>query len=92
MTALAWILLAAGAFLIALNYSALVVNYRNRRKGIDRHHSFVPLLGGLLGAWGVYLLGQPMLAVAVALSDPGIWVIGLLPVALLRQRRHQSKS
>jgi hypothetical protein len=88
VTAVGWILLAAGLFFIVLNYGALAVNYLNRRRGIDRHHSFVPLLGGLLGASGLYVLGQGALAFVIAVADPGVWVIALLPAALLRQHGH----
>ena len=85
VTIAAWILIAAGACFIGLNYGALVVNHRNRRHGVDRHSSFIPLMGGLLCALGAWLLARSGLALLVALLDPGVWVFLLLPVALLRR-------
>ena len=85
MTIVAWVLVAVGAYLIAANYWALAANRANRRKGVDRHYSFVPLLGGFLCAVGLYLVTQSRLAFAVALLDPGVWVLASLPVALLRE-------
>jgi hypothetical protein len=87
----AWVLVTVGAYLILVNYWALAANYRNLGKGIDRHHSFVPFLGGLIGAVGTYLLVQDALAFAVAAVDPGVWVMAWLPIALLRQAGRRTK-
>lgn len=86
MTVISLGLVLIGTCFIALNYHALLVNYRNRHRNIDRHHSFVPVIGGALAAIGLYLLGQKSLALAAAVIDPGVWVMALFPVALLRQR------
>jgi hypothetical protein len=91
VTIAAWTLVVIGAYLIAINYRALVTNHRNRRSGIDRHHSFVPILGGLLGSIGAYLLVRNPLAFVVAAVDPGVWVLALLPVALLRHGVRQKE-
>jgi hypothetical protein len=91
MTILGWILLTVGLFFIVLNYGALAVNYRNRSWGIDRHRSFVPIHGGVLGAAGLYVLGQGALALVMAGVDPGIWAMALLLSALLRSRSDEGK-
>jgi hypothetical protein len=91
VTVVGWSLLAAGLFFIVLNYGALVVNYLNRRRGIDRHHSFAPLLGGIFGASGLYFLSHGALAFVIAVADPGVWVIALLPTTLLRQHGTEEK-
>jgi hypothetical protein len=74
-----------------LTPSALLINYRNRQKGIDRHYSFVPLVGGVLTAVGLYLLSLETLSLAIAVIDPGVSILSLLPVALWRQRGNQPK-
>lgn len=86
MTILGYILGSLGALLVFLNYSTFVTNYRNRRLGVDRHQSFIPLLGGILGAIGFYLVTGSGFAPLIALLDPGCLVLLLFPIAMLKQK------
>lgn len=86
MTILGYVLCAVGAHLVVLNYLVIWNNRQNRRKGIDRHQSFIPLLGGFLGGLGLYLLTGSKLAWLVALLDPGVAVLLLFPLALWKHR------
>ena len=86
MTILGYIPGALGALLVVLNYSTIVTNHRNRRLGVDRHQSFIPLLGGILSATGFYLVTGNGLAPLIALLDPGCLVLVLFPIAMLRQK------
>lgn len=86
MTIVGYTLGALGALLMFLNYSAVATNHRNKRQGIDRHQSFIPLLGGVLGAIGFYLVTGSEWAPLIALLDPGCLVLLLFPFAMLKQR------
>lgn len=86
MTVVGYILGALGALLVFLNYSALVANHRNKRQGIDRHHSFIPLLGGISSATGFYLVTSSGWAPLIALLDPGCLVLLLFPLVMLKQQ------
>jgi hypothetical protein len=86
MTIVGYIVGALGALLIFLNYSALVTNHRNKRQGVDRHQSFIPLLGGILGATGFYLATRSEWAPLIALLDPGCLVLLLFPFVMLKQK------
>lgn len=70
-----------------LNYSALVRNWQNKRRGIDRHQSSIPLMGGILGAIGVYLVTGSGWSPLVALLDPGCFFVLLFPLAMLEHAR-----
>jgi hypothetical protein len=86
MTILGYIVGSLGALLVFLDYSALVTNRRNQRLGIDRHQSFIPLLGGILGAAGYCLVTGSALAPLVVLLDPSCLVLLLFPIAMLKQK------
>lgn len=86
MTILGYIVGAIGAFLVLLNYSVVLKNYRNRRLGLDRHQSFIPILGGVLSAIGYYQVTGNGLSLLIALIDPGCFVLLLIPFALLKQK------
>jgi hypothetical protein len=87
-----WMLVAIGAYVISLNYWALIQNYRKQRRGEHRHHSFIPLLGGFLTASGIYLLIGNRLAFLMVLADPGVSVLAALPIVLLRQLMHRRRT
>jgi hypothetical protein len=87
VTIVGYILGALGAFLVLLNYSALVTNWQNRRRGIDRFQSSIPLIGGIFSAVGVYLVTGSAWSPLVALLDPGCVFVLLFPLALLQRTR-----
>ena len=86
MTILAYVLCFLGVHLVVLNYWGLWRNHRNRRLGIDKYHSAIPILGGTLGALGLYLLTGSPWAWLAALLDPGVAFLFLFPLALWKHR------
>lgn len=91
-TILAVVLLLFGAFITFANYGFIYENHKNYKNGIDRHHSFVPILapvgfiaGGLLlpYSFGRYFCFAPLL-------DPGtiVLIVGLpyLLIQYIRER------
>lgn len=81
-------LLVMGAWVIIANWIMLCANLRNRRLGIDRHHSFVPLFGPLLVSGGLYLtVGWSAWLVAPWAADVATLSLVLLVPFLLARRR-----
>jgi hypothetical protein len=50
---LIFLLMLVALFVVVMNWSCVIVSSRNSRKGIDRHHSTVPLFSLLLAAIAV---------------------------------------
>lgn len=63
------VLMAIALFFVLANWACVIASGRNKRKGIDRHHSVVPL--GSLFTAGIAFLLYPY--------TPGIW-IWIIPV------------
>lgn len=77
-----------GIYIVGLNYGCIIVSERNKRRGIDKHHSVSPFIGPisyLIGAsLSPFKIGIHVLIVLVL--DPGTWLIVLgLPYALLTE-------
>ncbi len=68
ITVLGAVFLLATVFLVAMNWAAAVVSLRNKRRGIDRHHSMVP----------GFSVGLAVFAMAMWPFWPGKWVL-LIP-------------
>jgi len=69
------ILALLGAYIVAMNAGCVFVSLRNQRRGIDRHHSTVPLVAQiLLGSAGSISSFIPhWLLWSVALADISLW-------------------
>lgn len=77
------------SFIVALNYRTLYENRQNKKRGIAKHISMIFLVPQiLLTLSGTIFQNFPIypvsgwLLLAIALSDPGIWLIVALPVAM----------
>jgi len=85
-------LLALAISVVLANGLSVYVNARNRRRGIERHVSGIPLVAQVLVVLAAMALGvaagpwlPSWLLWAVALSDAALWrLVGML---LLRARR-----
>jgi len=71
----------------AVNWKHFMGNYRNRRRGIEKHDAIVPglsLLFGILAGWidphewGAWI-------VFPILFDPGTWIVFFIPWMLARR-------
>jgi len=81
-------LILFGVYIIAANYACIIINKRNKKKGIDRHHSFSPVFGPLLFILGLSFVELSigfLSGIIVFLIDPGTWLILLgFPYALFK--------
>lgn len=76
-----------GAVAAFMNWRCVVLSMRNKRNGINKHYSIVPLLS-LITCGLAYLICpiEPRVWVwAVPVLDPGNWILAVgLPVAVAR--------
>ena len=61
--------LLAAFYVLIMNYGCVIVSLRNKRRGIDRHHSTVPFVSAIPAVLAAMLLPRPW----------GIWAL-LIPV------------
>ncbi|MDI1475563.1 hypothetical protein [Polyangium sp. y55x31] len=80
-----------GAYVILMNAASVVVNTRNRRRGIDRSVSMVPLVGPLLACAGLWLASAPLWSFAIPwLLDIATWgLLVALPTFVREMRRNR---
>ncbi len=88
------ILLLAAVYIVVLNWGCVIVSIRNARRGIDRHHSTVPLVSFFLTIFGIVFFPQPNKVawmIAVPILDIAhlniVFAIFWLPVMLVRTLR-----
>lgn len=81
------LLLLLAAFVVVMNWRCALVSLRNKRRGIDRHHSMVPLVSIVLAALAYLIYPRPdmMWLFAIPLLDIANWNLLWLPVVLFRQ-------
>jgi uncharacterized membrane protein len=86
---IAIVILVFALCIVAMNWSSVIGNMRNKRKGVDRHHSIVPIVSFILAAitYIVYPHQDKGLTLIIPLLDIANWRLLWLPVALLRQTR-----
>jgi hypothetical protein len=81
---LASVLLIIAAYTAAMNWGCVIVSSRNKKRGIDRHHSTVPLVSFLIAVLaGAFYPWAWRIVVAIPLLDIGNWVLFLAPFALI---------
>jgi hypothetical protein len=94
ITASALILFGAVAALV--NLRSVAVSMRNRKQGMNRHQSVVPLLSLItaVAAYFLYPIEHRIWVFIVPALDPGNWVLAVgLPVAIVRRSlRGQEKE
>lgn len=80
------VLIVAG-YLVAVNWGCVIVSLINRRKGIDRHRSVVPLVSVFLSgfAYGVCPTSGRNWVFVVALCDIANWLVLWFPFWLLKE-------
>lgn len=81
-------------FVVLCNAGCVLASMRNRRLGVDRHHStvpFVPQILLLLSAMVSPIVPRPLLW-AIGLSDVGLWELACVPLFLLRQRLRRRRA
>ncbi|MDC0743721.1 hypothetical protein [Polyangium mundeleinium] len=85
------LLCVLGGYVILMNAASVVVNTRNRRRGIDRFISMVPLVGPLLACAGLFLASAPLWGLAVPwVLDIATWsLLAALPTLVREMRQHR---
>ena len=99
LNTIACLVLGAAAFLAAMNWNCLFANRRNKRLGVDKHHSFVMVVPQILVGLAALIsrrLVHPWLPSwsfwLVALADVSLLSLAIWPFILIRQRlQSQSK-
>jgi hypothetical protein len=92
-TAFGILCLLAALYVLAMNWACVITSLRNKRKGIDRHHSTVPLVSAIPAVLAAATLPQPWGAWALLLPLLDIANLNLLfapfylLIPLIRNRR-----
>lgn len=71
MKVLAVILAALGGYICVTNYVCIGMNFRNKKRGVDRYISAIPLMSGIM-----------MFAAAIILLPKGLWALGFIAFLL----------
>ena len=84
---LAIAILLIAAYIVVMNWGCVIVSTRNKRRGIDRHHSTVPIISFVLAAlaFAIYPRTDRMWMITIPLLDIANWSLLLLPVVLIRE-------
>lgn len=86
---LAIVLLLFAAYVVVINWGCLIFNIRNKVRGIDRHHSTVPIVSFVLVALA-HLLYPPQdksWMIIIPLVDIANWSLLWLPIELIQEWR-----
>ena len=84
------ILLFAG-YIVVMNWGCVIISMRNKKRGIDRHHSTVPIVSFVLTALAnlIYPWPDKMWMISVPLIDIANWSLLWLRVVLIREARRK---
>lgn len=82
-------LVLAALYVTVMNGACAYLSRRNRRQGIAKHHSTIPLVVEILLILAALLSPEiPRLPLAImALADVSLWQLAYLPILLLRRRQ-----
>ena len=91
---IAIIILVIALFIVAMNWSSMIRNMRNKRNGVHHHHSIVPIVSFILAALSYIVYPRPDkgAALIIPLLDIANWRLLWLPIALIRQARMKEKD
>jgi len=72
--------------IVAMNWSSVIRNMRNKRHGIHRHHSTIPIVSFILAALSYIVYPRPDkgAALIIPLLDIANWRLLWLSVAMIR--------
>jgi len=91
---IAIVILIFALCIVAMNWSSVIGNMRNKRKGVAYHYSTVPIVSFILAALSYIVYPRPDkgAALIIPLLDIANWRLLWLPVALLRQGGKKEKD
>jgi len=90
---IAIIILVFALCIVAMNWSSVIGNIRNKRRGVNYHHSTVPIVSFILAALSYIVYPRPDkgAALIIPLLDIANWRLLWLPIASIRQARAKEK-
>jgi|SRR5580658_8220404 hypothetical protein len=96
---LSFAVLLSAVYIAAMNWGCVIVSLRNKRRGIDQHHSTGPFISFCFALVAAILYPHPDKAawmLAVPALDIGNWVVlwalVWLPMMLIRELRKKRKT
>lgn len=89
---LAMLILLCAVCAVALNWGCVIASIRNKRHGIDRHHSTVPVVSFILVGLAHVIYPRPdkHWMILIPVLDIGNWSLLALPFVLFREWRTQN--
>ncbi len=89
---LAIIILLLAGYIVAMNWGCVIVSIRNKRHGIDRHHSTVPVVSFILVALAhvIYPRSDKNWMIVIPVLDIANWSVLALPFGLFREWRKRN--
>ena len=84
---LALAILLFAAYIVVMNWGCVIVSMRNKRRGIDRHHSTVPVVTFILAAlaYTIFPRADNRWMITIPLLDIANWNLLWLPFGLIRE-------
>ena len=89
---------ALAGYVLLMNWLCVIRSSQNRRRGIDKHYSPVPVVGLFLCAiaWGArhasgFSFPPRVLIMTLVLVDPTVWSLIALPFFRLRRKAQQNR-
>ena len=76
-----------GAYVALMNWGCVIVSMRNKRKGIDKHHSSIPLISLIAAgiAYFIYPIEPKSWIGLIPFFDLGNWILLVgLPIAIAK--------
>lgn len=77
--------LLAAIYVVVGNWACLIATLRNKRKGIDQHHSMVPVVSVILAVLGMLFFPFPkgMWILVIPLADVSLWNLLFFPFFII---------
>jgi hypothetical protein len=90
---IAIVMLIFALCIVAMNWISVIGNMRNKRRGINRHHSTIPIVSFILVALSYVIYPRPDIgsAMIIPLLDVANWRLLWLPVAMIRHAWKKEK-
>jgi len=91
---IAILILLLALFIVAMNWSSVISNMKNKRKGVAYRYSTVPIISFILAALSYIIYPRPDKgsALIIPLLDIANWRLLWLPVAMIRQARTKKRD
>ncbi|MBL9171734.1 MAG: hypothetical protein JNN07_28650 [Verrucomicrobiales bacterium] len=82
------VILLFAAYIVVMNWSCVIISLRNKKRGINRYHSTVPLLSLMITYLAYIMYPWPWMMV-VPLLDIANWIMLWAPLWWIREIRRR---